>query len=185
MKLTALAIEGVYAIDPERAQDERGWFARLWDADVLASNGLASRFVQQSAAWNERAGTIRGLHLALPPGAESKIVRCVRGAVHDVVLDARPASSTLGRHLSIRLDDENRQALYVPSGCAHGYQTLVDGTELFYDISEAYRADLASGINHADPALGIQWPLPVSALSARDARLPSLSEYLAFGKSFA
>jgi dTDP-4-dehydrorhamnose 3,5-epimerase len=179
VRLVPLDVAGAFAIDAETIRDERGWFARCWDAQVLADSGLVDRFTQQSAAWNERAGTLRGLHLARPPAAEVKIVRCVRGAVLDVILDARPESPTFGRHAAVHLDERTRRCVYVPVGCAHGYQTLVDATELAYDISEPYRADLAGGVAHDDPALSIAWPLDVVALSARDADLPTLAEYVA------
>lgn len=179
MRLVPLGVAGAFAIDADAIRDERGWFARCWDADVLAGAGLVDRFTQQSAAWNARAGTLRGLHVARPPAAEVKIVRCVRGAVFDVIVDARPHSPTFGRHDAVRLDEGTRRSLYVPAGCAHGYQTLVDATELTYDICEPYRADLAAGVAHDDPALSIAWPLAVGALSPRDAALPTLAEYVA------
>ncbi|MGD0050809.1 MAG: dTDP-4-dehydrorhamnose 3,5-epimerase family protein [Vulcanimicrobiaceae bacterium] len=178
MKLVPLALDGVYAVEFEPVRDGRGWFARLWDAELFEAAGLASRFVQQSAAWNAKAGTVRGLHFALPPASEAKIVRCVRGAAFDVVVDVRTGSPTFGRHLGLRLDDEARSAVYVPAGCAHGYQTLADQTELIYDISEPYRPTADGGIAHDDPALGIAWPLAVSAISARDAALPTLARFL-------
>lgn len=178
MTLVPLAIAGAYALDPEPLHDERGWFARTWDGDQLIREGLRGRFVQQSLVWNARAGTVRGLHIARPPAAEVKLVRCIRGAVLDVVVDVRPGSTSFGKHVMVRLDEENRRAVYVPAGCAHGYQTLTDATELLYDISEPYRAELASGIAHDDPALGIVWPLPVVSLSERDAALPSLARYV-------
>jgi dTDP-4-dehydrorhamnose 3,5-epimerase len=179
LRLVPLRIAGAFAIDTDAIRDERGWFARCWDADILAEAGLVDRFTQQSAAWNARAGTVRGLHLARPPGAEVKIVRCVRGAVFDVIVDARPNSPTFGRHDAVRLDESTRRSLYVPSGCAHGYQTLVDATELAYDLSEAYRAELAAGLAHDDSALSIAWPMTVVALSPRDAALPTLADYVA------
>jgi dTDP-4-dehydrorhamnose 3,5-epimerase len=179
VRLVPLDVAGAFAIDADAVRDERGWFARCWDAGVLADAGLVGRFVQQSAAWNLRAGTLRGLHLARPPAAEVKIVRCVRGAVFDVIVDARAGSPTFGRHAAIRLDDVTRRCVYVPAGCAHGYQTLVDATELTYDISEPYRAELAGGVAHDDPSLSIPWPMAVVELSARDSALPTLAGYVA------
>jgi dTDP-4-dehydrorhamnose 3,5-epimerase len=179
VRLEALEIDGAYALVAEPVRDERGWFARYWDADELEAAGLAHTFVQQSAAWNALAGTLRGLHVVIPPASESKIVRCVRGAVHDVILDARPGSRTFGRHVAIRLDAEVPRAAYVPAGCAHGYQTLVDATEVLYDISERYEPAARGGVAHDDPGLGIVWPRPVSAISARDAALPSLADFVA------
>jgi dTDP-4-dehydrorhamnose 3,5-epimerase len=176
--LRPLDVAGAFALEPAPSHDERGWFARLWDADILSERGLVGSFVQQSAAWNARAGTVRGLHVARPPARETKIVRCVRGAVVDVIADVRPASPSFGAHVRYELSAENRRALYVPAGCAHGYQTLTDDSELIYDISETYRGGLASGVRYDDPLLGIAWPLPVSVISPRDASLPTLERYL-------
>lgn len=178
MKLVPLAVDGAYVLQPEPVADERGWFARVWDAEQLAAHGLEARFVQQSAAWNERAGTVRGLHVTRPPVTETKIVRCTRGAVYDAIVDARPGSPTFGRCAALRLDDAARLAVYVPAGCAHGYQSLADGSELLYDISAPYAAAAAAGIAYDDPALAIAWPLPVTSISARDAALPRLAEFI-------
>jgi dTDP-4-dehydrorhamnose 3,5-epimerase len=177
--VTPLAVDGAFALAPDPVRDERGWFARIWDAEQLTPAGMPARFVQQSAAWNARAGTLRGLHVARPPAGEAKIVRCVRGAALDVIVDLRPASPTFRRVAALRLDDESRRAVYVPPGCAHGYQTLLDATELLYDIGEAYRPELASGVAFDDPQLAIAWPLPVSVISERDRALPSVDDYLA------
>jgi dTDP-4-dehydrorhamnose 3,5-epimerase len=177
MNLVPLEVAGAFVLRAEPVCDERGWFARVWDSERLAARGLVARFAQQSVARNARAGTLRGLHVTRPPVEETKIVRCTRGAIHDVVLDARPGSPTFGRYAAVRLDDETPTALYVPAGCAHGYQTLVDGTDVAYDISAAYAADAAAGIAHDDPAVGIAWPLAVTAISARDAALPPLARF--------
>lgn len=179
MKLVGLAIDGAYLLEPEPVRDERGCFARIWDAAQLLDAGVRESFVQQSIAWNERAGTVRGLHLARPPAREGKIVRCVRGAAFDVVVDLRRGSPTFRRVATVRLDDESRRAVYVPPGCAHGYQTLVDGSELLYDVGEAYRPDLAGGVAFDDAQLAIAWPLPVGVVSDRDRTLPSVDAYLA------
>jgi dTDP-4-dehydrorhamnose 3,5-epimerase len=179
MIVAPLIVEGAYTLDAEPISDERGYFVRWWDDAALRAAGLADRFAQQSSAWNERAGTLRGLHVALPPAAEAKIVRCVRGAAFDVIVDVRPLSPTFGRHVALRLDDTNPRALYVPPGCAHGYQTLQHGTEMLYDISEAYRPECASGIAYDDPQLAIPWPRAVGSISARDQQLPSLECYVA------
>jgi dTDP-4-dehydrorhamnose 3,5-epimerase len=177
--IAPLAVEGAFVLAPDPVHDERGWFARVWDAEQLAEAGMPACFVQQSAAWNARAGTLRGLHVARPPAREAKIVRCVRGAAFDVIVDLRPSSATFRRAAAVRLDDESRRAVYVPPGCAHGYQTLLDGTELLYDIGEAYRPELAGGVAFDDPQLAIAWPLPVAAVSERDRALPPLDVYLA------
>ena len=176
MTVRELEISGVLLLVPEPVRDERGFFARTWDAaDVAGIDG----FVQQSVAFNDRAGTVRGLHLAAAPAAEVKAVRCLRGAIYDVVVDVRFGSGTFGRHVGVRLDANDRNVLVVPRGCAHGYQTLVDGTEVQYDISEPFRSELAAGCAHDDPALKIAWPLAVSVISERDAALPSFAELAA------
>lgn len=179
MNLIPLPVDGAYVIEPVPVKDRRGWFVRLWDAEELERLGLRGRFVQQSAARNERAGTVRGMHVALPPAAEIKIVRCTRGAAFDVVADVRPSSPTFGRHAVIELDASAPRCVYIPAGCAHGYQTVEDGTELMYDISEAYRPELASGVAYDDPTLAIRWPLPLTSLSERDRALPRLETTIA------
>jgi dTDP-4-dehydrorhamnose 3,5-epimerase len=179
LTLEPVALDGVHLLVATPVPDRRGWFARYWDAAVLEAAGLVHRFVQQSAAWNAAAGTVRGMHVVREPARETKIVRCVRGAAYDVVVDVRPDSPTYGRHVAVNLDALTQVAVYVPAGCAHGYQTVVDDTEIIYDISEPYDAAVAGGIAHDDPALRIAWPLPVSAISDRDAALPTLAEFVA------
>lgn len=174
MILRATDINGVTIVDVEELRDERGFFARVFDADVLRAAGLTNVFPQQSIAYNANAGTIRGLHYQVGEAPEAKIVRCTRGALFDVVVDLRAQSPTFGQWFGTVLDDRDRRALYVPAGCAHGYQTLEDHTEAFYSISTPYVADLARGVHYADPVLKIQWPREVTTISRRDASLPSL-----------
>lgn len=168
MKFTPLDIPGAWQVDAEPVADGRGSFARLWCRDEFARAGIAFDAVQASASFNHRAGTLRGLHFAWPPSGESKFVRVVRGSVVDILLDLRPASPAYRRHVAVRLDAGDGRALLVPPGVAHGFQTLVDATEIHYLMNEAYRADLADGVRFDDAAFGIRWPLPVAAIAERD-----------------
>lgn len=168
MKITPLAIDGVRLIGIEPVRDERGFFARVWCRETLARAGVDFEIAQSSVSFNARAGTLRGLHFAWPPAREAKIVRCTRGRVHDVLVDLRPGSAHFMRHLSVVLDADLRDALYVPPGVAHGFQSLVDESEVLYLMSEPYRAELAAGVRFDDPAFGVAWPLPVSCLSEAD-----------------
>ena len=168
MRFTRLAIEGVQRIEIDPVADERGVFARLWCRDEFARAGIPIDVVQASVSVNRRAGTLRGLHFAWPPAAEGKVVRCARGRLVDVILDLRPASPDYLRHVAVELDAADHAALYLPPGVAHGFQSLVDDTEVHYMMSEAYRPECAAGVRPDDPAFGIRWPLPVTCISARD-----------------
>jgi len=159
-------------IDIEPHHDERGFFARIWCARELGPHGIDTAIAQESLSYNRRAGTLRGLHYQKPPHAESKIVRCVRGAIFDVIVDIRPGSPTYGSWEGFRLDAENRRGLYVPKGFAHGFQTLADDTEVLYQISAFHVAEAAAGFRGNDPAFAISWPLPVRVISARDRAWP-------------
>jgi dTDP-4-dehydrorhamnose 3,5-epimerase len=176
MNLQKTAIAGVFTIEPEPIADERGFFARTFDAEVFRAHGLADAYVQQSLAFNARAGTIRGLHYQIGADGEEKIVRCIAGSLYDVVADLRRGSVTFGRFVAVELSAENRRAIYIPRGCAHGYQTLEEGSEALYDISRAYVPAAARGVAHDDPSLAIPWPLPVSVVSERDRAFPALSD---------
>jgi dTDP-4-dehydrorhamnose 3,5-epimerase len=173
MKIQALALPGVLQLDVERQVDARGSFARLWCRDELARAGVEMSVEQTSASFNARAGTLRGLHFAWPPAREAKIVRCARGRLHDVALDLRPASPTFGQHLGIVLDADAANALYLPPGVAHGFQTLVDATEVHYMMSEGYRPELGATARFDDPHFGIAWPLPVTCIAERDRTAPA------------
>jgi len=168
-------ISGVYLIEPERQEDARGWFARSFCAREFGDMGMAASFAQCSASCNARRGTVRGLHYQVAPAAEAKLVRCVRGALFDVAVDIRPASPTYGQWTSAELSALNGCMLYVPEGCAHGFQTLSDDTEIFYQISAEYQPALARGIRWDDPDIGIRWPLARAILSDRDRALPRLN----------
>jgi dTDP-4-dehydrorhamnose 3,5-epimerase len=161
-------LAGVWVIEQQRHEDERGWFARTWDEAELREQGLDPRVVQCSASFNPRRGTLRGLHYQAPPFAEVKIVRCTRGRLFDVAVDLRPGSGTFRSWIGVELTPENGRALYIPRGCAHGFMTLRDDTEVAYQISAEYSPDHARGVRFDDPLLGIAWPEPVAVISPRD-----------------
>jgi dTDP-4-dehydrorhamnose 3,5-epimerase len=168
------ALPGAYLIEVEPHCDERGLFARTFCRDEFAAHGLTSSFVQCSSSYNGAAGTLRGMHWQDPPCAEVKLVRCTAGAIFDVIVDLRPDSPTRGRWLSAELAAETRRMLYVPEGFAHGFQTLRDGSEIFYQMSRPFDPAAARGFRFDDPAIGIRWPLPPGAMSPRDRELPTL-----------
>ncbi len=173
MIYTPTAVQGAYAITPEFQRDIRGGFARLWDAQEFAAQGLETTVVQCSLSTNARRGTLRGMHYQVAPFEEVKLVRCTRGAIHDVVIDLRPDSSTYLRHVAVELTAENRVAVYVPTGCAHGFQTLTDDTEVWYQISAPFSAEHARGVRWNDPAFKIRWPItPPAVILERDAAYP-------------
>lgn len=176
MRLTPTAVEGVMIVDVEPFVDERGAFARIFDAEVFAAAGLDPRVAQASISSNRHAGTVRGLHRQRPPHAEAKLVRCVAGAVVDVAVDVRPDSPTHGEHVMVELSAENRRALFLPAYVAHGYQTLADHTELVYQVSGPYVPGSEEGFRHDDPAFGIAWPREVTTISAKDASWPLVPE---------
>lgn len=165
-------LSGAFLIKPERHDDERGFFARTWCRDEFTEHGLAAELAQCSISRNTFAGTLRGLHFQTAPHEEVKLVRCTAGAIFDVIVDLRPGSATHAHWIGVELDAESGTALYVPKRFAHGFQTLVDGAEVLYMISEPYVPEAASGLRWDDPALGIDWPLPVRSMSERDRAWP-------------
>jgi dTDP-4-dehydrorhamnose 3,5-epimerase len=171
---TPTKLAGAFIIDLEPRSDARGFFARTFCQHEMAAHGLKSTFVQANLSFNHRAGTLRGMHYQLPPAAETKLIRCTQGALYDVIVDLRPESPTYLEHIAVELTAENRRALYVPEMFAHGYQALVDGTEAFYQVGEFYQPGYERGLRYDDPRLAIQWPLPVSEISAKDAAWPLL-----------
>ncbi len=177
MKLRELALTGAYLIEPERLEDERGFFARTFCAAEFAARGLRATVAQCSVSYNRRRGTLRGLHYQAPPHEEAKLVRSTRGAAYDVIVDLRPGSATFRQWVGVELSAENRRMLYIPEGFAHGFQTLVDDTELFYQMSTAYVPEAARGIRWDDPDLAIAWP-PAAArvISPRDLALPTSAD---------
>jgi dTDP-4-dehydrorhamnose 3,5-epimerase len=168
------AIAGVLIVDIERIEDERGFFAYGFDAADARLHGLDPTLIQLKISFNHHAGTVRGMHWQAEPALEQKLIRCVRGAVHDVVVDVRPGSSTFGRHVAVELSADNHRALYVPPLFAHGYQTLVDRTEVTYQVNQSYSPMHERGLRHDDPKLNIHWPLPVRSLSPKDKSWPLL-----------
>jgi dTDP-4-dehydrorhamnose 3,5-epimerase len=173
--LTPTAVDGAFLVELERREDERGWFARAWGEEELAAAGLVAQLSQVNLAYNERAGTLRGLHLQLPPNEDAKLVRCIRGRIQDVVADLRPASPTFRRWVGVELSDTNRLGLYIPAGCAHGYQTLADATEVLYLHSAPYRPESEGGARWDDPALAIDWPAAEPRIvSTKDRSWPDL-----------
>jgi dTDP-4-dehydrorhamnose 3,5-epimerase len=166
-------IPGAFTIDLERREDERGFFARAWCVEEFAAHGLSTRLAQANLSFNRSAGILRGMHFQRAPHEEAKLVRCTRGAIFDVIVDLRPDSPAYRRWIGVELTAENRRALYVPEGCAHGYQTLADGTEALYLVSEAYAPDSEGGVRWDDPAFGIEWPHADNrSLSRKDAAWP-------------
>jgi dTDP-4-dehydrorhamnose 3,5-epimerase len=172
MRFRETTLPGAWLIEPEPVADERGYFARAWCARELKAHGLADVFVQSSVSFNRRRGTLRGLHYQAAPHEEAKLVRCTQGTVYDVIVDLRPGSPTLGTWHGVALSAANCRTLYVPPGCAHGFQTLTDDAELLYHISVEYRPDAARGVRWDDSTLAIDWPLPDPILSERDRALP-------------
>ncbi|MFA6544085.1 MAG: dTDP-4-dehydrorhamnose 3,5-epimerase [Limisphaerales bacterium] len=173
MKFIPTKLAGVWIVEPERREDERGWFARTWCAEEFAKHGLNPGLSQCSASFNRLRGTLRGMHYQSAPHEEAKLVRCVRGAMFDVALDLRPASPTFRQWVGVELTPDNGRALYVPEGCAHGFQTLVGDTEVLYLISAPWHAGSTQGVRWNDPAFGIEWPLPAEVtLNDRDRELP-------------
>lgn len=175
MKFTETGLPGAVVVEPEFLADERGFFARTWCAREFAGRGLKHAFVQCSISFNRKKGTVRGLHYQRPPHKEAKLIRCTSGAIYDIVVDLRPDSPTYLQHFAVELSQENRKLLYVPEGCAHGFQTLVDGSEVLYQMSEYYSPECSAGHRWNDPAFGIDWPLEVSVISERDRSYANLA----------
>lgn len=170
-------LPGTVLIEPERVRDERGHFARTYDADTFAAHGLDPRIAQCSTSFNARAGTLRGMHYQADPHAEAKLVRCTRGAIYDVALDLRRDSPTFRQWCGAQLSAANGIALFIPAGCAHGFQTLEDESEVLYQISVAYVPEAGRGVRWDDPAFGITWPPPPATgriVSDRDAGYPGV-----------
>ncbi len=172
MIFTETQLKGVYIIEPERLADERGFFARTWCQKELASHGLENRLVQCSISYNPKKGTLRGMHFQTAPWEEVKIVRCTSGAIYDVVIDLRPDSPTFKKWFGLNLSQEERNMLYIPKGFAHGFMTLSDQVEVFYQMSEFYYPDHSGGVRWNDTAFGIRWPMAVQLISERDNAYP-------------
>jgi dTDP-4-dehydrorhamnose 3,5-epimerase len=175
MRFTPTSLGGAYLIDLQRLEDERGFFARAWCRREFERHGLTADFVQANVGFSHRRGTVRGMHYQRPPHAEAKLVRCTAGAVWDVIIDLRPESPTYRQWVGAELTAANRRMLYAPPGFAHGYQTLVDDSELVYETSQFYAPEAATGVRYDDPIFAIAWPLEVSVISAADSRWPDCS----------
>jgi len=170
---TALELAGAFRIEPELHADERGFFARMWCAQEFEAHGLSADFVQSSVSFNRLRGTLRGMHFQASPQGETKLVQCIRGAVFDVIVDLREESSTYRKWEACELTAENRHAVYIPEGFAHGFQTLSDDCELLYCIAGYYEPAAARGVRWNDPTLAIVWPiLPPTIISQKDEQLP-------------
>jgi dTDP-4-dehydrorhamnose 3,5-epimerase len=172
VKFTETRLKGSYLVQPEPLTDERGFFARTWCVREFASFGLETRLVQCNTSYNRRKGTLRGMHFQAPPFEEDKLVRCTRGAVHDVIIDLRRNSETFGKHIGVRLSAENRSMLHIPKGFAHGFLTLEDDTEVHYQMSEFYAPECARGFRWDDPGFGIEWPGKVRVVNDKDRSYP-------------
>ncbi|NOT43331.1 MAG: dTDP-4-dehydrorhamnose 3,5-epimerase [Acidobacteria bacterium] len=167
-------LAGVFVVHTQAIPDARGYFVRTFSADDFRARQLNPVIAQANTSHNRRRGTLRGMHFQHAPAAEAKLVQCTRGAIYDVAVDVRPDSPTYRQWVSCELSATNRRALYLPEGCAHGFQTLEDDTDVSYLVSHPYAPDLADGFRYDDPAVGIAWPLAVTVISERDAQWPAL-----------
>jgi dTDP-4-dehydrorhamnose 3,5-epimerase len=176
MIFTETRLKGAFIIDLDRKRDERGFFARAFCQKEFREHGLQPIIAQANLASNAKKGTLRGMHFQYPPAAESKLVRCTRGAILDVIVDLRPESATYLEHVAVELNEDNMRALYVPERCAHGYQTLRDNTDTSYQVGEFYTPNAEGGVRYDDTRLGLRWPLPVSVISSKDHQFRPLRE---------
>ena len=169
-------LAGAFIVELERREDSRGFFARAFCQQEFAAHGLKPLIAQANIAFNKKTGTLRGMHFQFPPAAESKLVRCTRGAILDIIVDLRPESPTYLEHVAVELNADDHRALYVPERFAHGYQALEDGTETSYQVGEFYTPGAEGGLRYDDPGLRLTWPLPVTEISAKDAGWKLLAE---------
>ncbi len=172
MIFTETKLKGAFILDLELRADDRGAFARTFCMKEFEAHGLKPTVAQCNLSFNYKAGTLRGMHYQTPPAAETKLVRCTKGAIYDVIIDMRPDSPTYMQHIGVELTADNHRALYVPELFAHGYQALSDGAEVVYQVGEFYTPGYERGIRYDDPAFGIQWPMPVTVISEKDAAWP-------------
>jgi dTDP-4-dehydrorhamnose 3,5-epimerase len=174
MKFIPTELEGAFILEPQRREDARGFFARSFCVKEFRAHGLSLSVLQCNIAFTHQRGTLRGLHYQVPPAAETKLMRCSRGAVYDVIVDLRPESPTYLKHIGVDLTAENRRALFVPAFFAHGYQTLTDNSEMTYLVDEFYDPSCERGVRYDDPALAIRWPSPAAVISDKDTSWPLL-----------
>lgn len=175
MRFSETILAGAWVVEPEKAEDERGFFARTFCREEFGTRGLSSTFVQSNISVNRKMGTLRGMHYQLPPHQEVKLVSCPRGAIYDVIIDLRRDSATYCRWFGIELSEENCTMLYLPADFAHGFITLRDNSEVLYLMSEFYRPGSGSGCRWNDPVFDIKWPVPVTIISERDRKYPDFS----------
>ncbi len=177
MVFTEMKLKGAFVIDLERNEDERGFFARTFCVDEFQAHGLNARLIQCSISFNKCRGTLRGMHWQAPPQMECKLVRVTRGAIHDVIIDLRDGSPTFKQHVAIDLAEDSHRQVYVPEGCAHGFQTLTENAEVYYQMSAAYAPGLVRGVRWDDPAFGIEWPAVAERIiNERDATYPDFKD---------
>ena len=172
MIFTATELRGAYMIDLEKLGDDRGFFARAWCQKEFANHGLNLNLVQANLSFNAAKATLRGMHYQVTPYREAKLVRCIKGAIYDVIIDLRPDSPTYKRWLGVELTANNYKMLYVPEAFAHGYQTLADDSEVFYQVSQLYSPTAERGVRYNDPVFGIEWPLEPQVISDKDQQWP-------------
>jgi dTDP-4-dehydrorhamnose 3,5-epimerase len=175
LKFIETPLQGAYVIELEPHRDERGYFARTWSREDFEGRGLSAEISQCSTSFNHKRGTLRGLHYQAAPYAEAKLIRCTRGALYDLIVDLRPASTTFRKWFALTLTETNLSMLYIPEGLAHGFQTLEDETEVFYQISEDYRPEYARGVRWNDPSFDFHWPLEDGVMSERDRNFPDFA----------
>jgi dTDP-4-dehydrorhamnose 3,5-epimerase len=168
-------LQGAFLIEPERKEDQRGFFARTWCQQEFEDHGLNSKLVQCSVSFNNKKGTLRGMHFQVAPFEETKLVRCTKGEIFDAIIDLRSDSPTFKKHFSVLLNEENRLMLYIPPGFAHGFQTMSDNTEVFYQMSQLYSPEHARGVRWNDPVFGIQWPADERIIIDRDLNYPDFT----------
>lgn len=176
MEFESTPISGAYIVRMNKIEDERGFFARLFCQEEFKAQGLVDTVVQANLSHNANKGTVRGMHYQTAPALETKLVRCIRGAIVDVIVDMRPESETYRQHVSVELSESSDTALFVPALCAHGFQTLEPNTDVFYMVSGQYQPESERGLRHDDPALGINWPAQVEHISGKDQQWPLLAE---------
>jgi dTDP-4-dehydrorhamnose 3,5-epimerase len=173
---TETKLKGAFIIDLERREDSRGFFARAFCQNEFKAHGLKPVIAQANVAFNLKKGTVRGMHFQFPPAAETKLVRCTRGAIVDIIVDLRPESATFLQSVAVELNEENQRALYVPERFAHGYQTLRDHTDTSYQVGEFYTPAAEGGLMYNDPRLGLKWPMPPTVISEKDQKFPLLDQ---------
>lgn len=175
MLFTKTKLTGVFLLDLEPREDERGFFARSWCVNEFTQHGLNPNLVQCNISYNKKRGTLRGMHYQIPPFPEAKLVRCTMGAIYDVIIDLRAQSATFGQWISVELTAENHRAVYIPESFAHGFQTLTDNTEVYYQMSEFFHPECARGLLWNDPMFKISWPIDDPIINQRDTGFPLYS----------